>query len=293
VSAAQNLVRSAKRVLPLWLRRELRRGLTRAQTRRGVREAGPVVPTAVPLPPNLVAAIEASSAALAGNPSGHAAFADSEELLAYWDRLLDVVRALRPLNRPDDKYFDTDRLEQRRNAGETHLKDLFAMWLAATVGPASILEIGCRTGRSIALQLSSHRSPGQCLVVLVDPFVEMGSPNVVRANLKRLGLPTRSVFPLVGTSETLVPAVAQALPELRFDYVLVDGSHVAADALADLRGVTELVAPGGYVLFDDIGPETYRLLPTWETWSEPLRDRFDFRVYDAPQAFAVARRRQS
>jgi predicted O-methyltransferase YrrM len=292
VSAAQNLVHSAKRVLPLWLRRELRRRVTQAKIRGAIRQAGPVVPTAVPLPPNLVAAIEACRAALAGNPSRHAAFPDSEELLAYWDRLLDVVSALRQANRPDDKYFDTDRLEQRRRAGETNLKDLFAMWLAATAGPASILEIGCRTGRSIALQLSSHRSPGQCLAVLIDPFVEMGSPNVVLANLERLGLPTGSVFPLVGTSETLVPAVVQALPELRFDYVLVDGSHVAAEALADLRGVTGLVAPGGYVVFDDIGPETYGLLPTWETWSERLRDRFDFRVYDAPQAFAVARRRR-
>ena len=79
----------------------------------------------------------------------------------------------------------------------------------------------------------------------------------------------------------------------RFDYVLVDGSHDASDALADLRLVEGLVAPGGYVVFDDIGPETYGLQGVWDEWLRGTDGVFSSRLYLRPAAFAVARREAS
>jgi predicted O-methyltransferase YrrM len=201
------------------------------------------------------------------------------------------VKLLEPHNRPDDKYFQWSRLESQIRDGRVHIsKDLFAVWLASHHAPRRMLEIGTRTGRSLALTLFAHADPDAVATVAIDPFVEMGSPRVVRRNLERLGLDASRVVVLVGLSDELVPELSRRQPAPSFDYVLVDGSHDEADALADLRLVEPLVAPGGYVLFDDIGADTYGLLPVWEEWLAGTHGAFTSRVYTEPAGFAAARR---
>jgi predicted O-methyltransferase YrrM len=251
--------------------------------------------TPVPFDAQTSAALTAALAPVAPGAVPRAvspSFPEESDLLACWSTVRGVVKLLEPHNRPDDKYFRSVRLEAQLREGRVRIsKDLFAVWLASHHAPRRILEIGARTGRSLALTLFAHADPGGASTVVVDAFVEMGSPALLHRNLERLKLDSSRVVVLVGRSDALVPELLRQEPKPAFDYVLVDGSHDAADALADLQLVESLVAPGGYVLFDDIGTDTYGLLPVWEEWLDATQGAFASRVYNEPAAFAVARRK--
>jgi predicted O-methyltransferase YrrM len=208
-----------------------------------------------------------------------------------WANVRDVIKRLKRVNSRYDKYLDLRRLGAARAAGMRTSKDLFVSWLAENAPPRRVLEIGCRTGRSLSVLLDAHPNPGDCAVVLIDPFIEMGSPDSVVANLRKLGVATTPLV-LVGRSDRLLRELPDSAPDARFDYILVDGSHRKEDALADLKSVAPLVAPGGCVVFDDLGPGGYDLLTVWEEWLG-TDDRFTATTHLEPHSFGVATARSA
>jgi hypothetical protein len=280
-------------IVPGAARRRLRQLERSVRIAALARRAGRVEPTPVPLDTRTLDRLDAAFVPRASQPLPRVdagPFPEEDALLAWWPSVRGVVQALAGHNRPDDKYFQWSRLADRIAHGEELSKDLFVAWLASTHAPSRILEIGGRTGRSLSILAFAHADPRSFSAVVVDPFVEMGSPAVLRRNVDRVGGDGSRVVTLVGRSAELVPALGQARPGLRFDYVLVDGSHEREDARHDLDLIEPLVAPGGYVVFDDIGPETYGLLGVWEDWLAATSDSFVSRIYSRAASFAVARK---
>ena len=223
-------------------------------------------------------------------------FPHVDELIGYWAIVNGVTQILAPLN-PSDKYFDWNILQNKMSQGLLKIsKDLFAVWAAIHKRPKVILEIGCRTGKSIAVQLFAHPNPDMCTVFLIDPFVEMGSPKMVLNNLSHLHIPTDNIWFFVGYSRSVFPELVKSFPKVLFDYVLIDGSHRKEDALKDLQMVAPYVRRGGYVVFDDIGSYGpgigYGLIDVWNTWKEEHKEDFRFREYHDPWGFAVALRQK-
>ena len=69
-----------------------------------------------------------------------------------------------------------------------------------------------------------------------------------------MGISTAGVCDVRGDPQKGVPALAAAMPEVRYEYILVDGSHKAEDAQTVSISEIPLLAPGGIIVFDDAGP---------------------------------------
>ena len=254
-------------------------------------------PTRFPLDPSLRRAIADSYEASNLMPTRYnqVEFPPLDELVKYWRTFRRVSEIVSLLDR-DDRAYNWDRIQNRLNQFPSFIqKDLFGMWSTMNKPPKAILEIGSRTGKSIATQLLLHPFIDQCHVILIDPFLNYGSPRIVKRNLKRLGIPTNQLHILTGYSEEAFPKLMESIPELMFDYVLVDGSHSKEDALNDLRMVSPYVAHGGFCVFDDIGSYEggrvgQNLMDVWEQWKSEHKDMFSFREYTEFFGFAVARR---
>ncbi len=240
---------------------------------------------------------------LAAMPAGQNPFAqlaedgfpEVEELMPLWMVLLSHRRALSAAN-PDDPYYDPATMFENIARGRVVQKNLFEIWLFLRCYPTRILEIGTRTGLSLVDKLAFHPNPSACLTVSVDLYVEQGSPALVERNLQRMGIATDGICYVRGDSREAVPALARAMPELRYDYILVDGSHKAEDARADLRNAIPLLAPGGFIVFDDAGPAEdgggYNLVTVWDAVMADHAGAFALKHYALPYGFCVGRRRR-
>lgn len=147
------------------------------------------------------------------------------------------------------------------------------------IRPERYLEIGVRTGRSLAV--AAHFAPN-CALVGVDlwqpGYAGMGNPGseFVMQQLARLGAADR-VELISGDSREVVPQLFREQPSLAFDVVTVDGDHSDRGAQDDLANVMPRVRIGGCVLFDDISHRAHPGLasvwraatsdPRWSTWS--------------------------
>jgi predicted O-methyltransferase YrrM len=254
-----------------------------------------VRPTRFPLEARLRQAIERSLERASPPPPGPATLPSFEDLQALWPVLLFQMRLLHGAN-PGDPYFDPRHHQDWREAGREVEKSLFEIWLYLRAPGPRILEIGTRTGLSLISKLAFVPREVRTTVFCLDLFVEQGSPQAVRRNLRRLRLSDEDVFFLVGDSKHTLPALVSELPALRFDHVLVDGSHEPADAFADLSHAFPLVESGGFLVFDDAGPTGagvagHDLLEVWEKALAPHADEFETRHYDRPHGFCVARRK--
>jgi len=167
--------------------------------------------------------------------------------------------------------FNTLRILKKKNPGDTYLENYQAhyekrgdtfvdvyhlLWyIGAVIQPRRIMEIGCRTGISIAQLLSAaHYFPEK--VVLFDLFGDgFISPELVKIGLNYLSINTDNIEFIVGDSLVTVPQYKESNFGQRFDYILVDGCHEKNVALADLINVVPLVDTGGIILFDDIGED--------------------------------------
>jgi len=287
---------TVKRLVPGTIRSQLRPLLKQVMSQKRVPH------TTFPLSGELrevISASVASSRAPVDHERWSGDFPEPEELERYWGLFERVIRLLEHSSLLE-KDFVWHHYEHKRTRGLLKIsKDLFGMWAAMHQQPRTVLEIGCRYGRSLVTHLFAHPHPQQCTALLIDPFTEGGSPRSIRAKLMKLVLPTERVHFLVGYSHEVLPKVTEVFPELRFDYVLVDGSHRMEDALNDLRLVRPIVAPGGYVVVDDIGTYGpgvgYGCQEAWNAWKAECEAQeagsFQFLEYDAPWGFAVAKRR--
>jgi len=104
------------------------------------------------------------------------------------------------------------------------------------------LEIGVWEGRSVLWMLEN---------VLTHPTAEATAVDIrlqhnYLCNVNRSGL-DRKVRSLEGRSQVIL----RQLPLDTYDIVYIDGSHAAADVLADLALTWELVKTGGIIILDD------------------------------------------
>ena len=83
---------------------------------------------------------------------------------------------------------------------------------------------------SLVNKLAFHPNAAACLVMSTDLYVEQGSPNLVERNLRQMKIGTAGVCCVRGDSREVVPALAAAMLEVQYEYILVDGSHKAEDA---------------------------------------------------------------
>lgn len=146
------------------------------------------------------------------------------------------------------------------------------------IDPRDYLEIGVRTGRSLAV--AAHFAP-QCELLGVDlweqGYADMPNPGpaFVERQLELAGAGRRATL-LSGDSHDLLPKLFRDQPALAFDIVTVDGDHSTRGAKMDLEAVLPSVRIGGCVLFDDIAhpahPGLARLWrdmthnSRWSTW---------------------------
>ena len=116
-------------------------------------------------------------------------------------------------------------------------------------GKLPVLEIGSFCGLS-TLALSEEGS----LVYAVDTFAG-GEDLPVRNTYKEFirNVSGRNVVVYVGRSQEAWPH----LPEL-FRLIFIDGSHKYENVLLDLMNAMYHIAPGGYIVVDDIGWESVR-----------------------------------
>lgn len=179
--------------------------------------------------------------------------------------------------------FNTMRILKKVNPGDTYLENYLwhyakrpasfvdtyhVMWIiGACLGPTRIMEIGCRTGISIAQLLSAMVLPKLERVVLLDLFNDgFVTPELVKLNLAALNLSTEKIEFIKGNSRETLPAFIANNPEQKFDYILVDGDHEKAAARQDLETAAKLVDSTGIILFDDIAEDGCNLLDVWESF---------------------------
>jgi predicted O-methyltransferase YrrM len=131
--------------------------------------------------------------------------------------------------------------------------------LAPYVGvPTQMLEVGSFEGRSAVWFLESVLTHPDSRITCIDTF----GGSVEHANLDLSELEKRfdrnmqshaaKVTKIKGSSRV----VLRDLPFNSFDIAYVDGSHEAADVLADAVLVWDLVKPGGVIALDDYGWHT-------------------------------------
>ena len=197
--------------------------------------------------------------------------------------VLNTVRILAPYNRKDYYYVQLMQLAEEDYFFETYQ---VITWAALRLRPRRIMEIGTRNGGSLVQLLSMYHRYDGMQVVCFDLWREIGSPRAVRQNLRRLNIPTDMVEFIRGDSRQTIPAFRQKRPDARFDYILVDGGHEREVALTDLWNVADMVDPGGILIFDDIGPESYHLIDVWQEFQAAHREQFDW--YEKPWRKGVA-----
>jgi len=185
---------------------------------------------------------------------------------------LDIARALkrRPSNLTDYYYRELLKLSEKGYFFEMWM---VINWIGAEAAPTRILEIGTRGGGSLIAMLKPYKDYAGVKAVCFDIWEEIvGSPRKVLSNMKYMGIPRDVVvFRSEDSKETVPKYLSEHTGEM-FDYVLVDGGHDHKTADTDLRNVEERVAPGGFLVFDDL--VSYSLLAEWESFKKRNGDKF-------------------
>ena len=188
--------------------------------------------------------------------------------------IMNTMRILKKLN-PGDTYYEA-YLGMKAKYKETFF-DTYQVLLAIGIyrAPKRILEIGCRTGISICQLLSAHADlEGIEKIVLVDPFDQWTSANLVRANLKYLNLPHEKPEILAIKSQDYFAQKDNPT----YQFILVDGDHNKSVAAQDLIGAHDLLEKGGIIVMDDISqaPGECALIDVWEGWKAQHVDEYYF-----------------
>ncbi|MBL8237876.1 MAG: class I SAM-dependent methyltransferase [Bryobacterales bacterium] len=150
--------------------------------------------------------------------------------------------------------------------------------IARNLSPERYLEIGVRRGKSMAMIASICPNISiSAFDLWLTPYggVDNPGPDYVRTELNRLGFRGGLHFHN-GDSKDTVPAFAGENPTLRFGAVVVDGDHSDEGAWRDLVATAPLVAPGGFLLFDDLINPAHTLLPVWRRFQHEYRNEFCF-----------------
>ena len=192
--------------------------------------------------------------------------------------IFSILRTLKKFN-PGDSYYE-NYLSHLNKRGDSFYDIYHFSWeFVIENHPKNILEIGTRTGISLAQLLSAYLDHTViekivCCDLFNDGYI---SPNLVKSYLDYLGIPQDTINKiefLVGDSKQTIPKYKQEHPDIRFSYILVDGSHNKNDAKTDLDNVVSMVASNGVIVFDDIGKDGMDLLDVWNNFKQQHLDEF-------------------
>jgi predicted O-methyltransferase YrrM len=136
--------------------------------------------------------------------------------------------------------------------------------IARQAQPKAYLEIGVSHGDSLKCVLDSCQPEH---LTLCDSWgSESGGQDLkghahITALLNKAGYWGDVKF-LDGSSHDLL---LRQFFKHQYDLILVDGDHTEEGAAQDLHDIVPLLAPGGYVVFDDIAPDFFHpyLLDVW------------------------------
>lgn len=193
------------------------------------------------------------------------------------DDMLGLMRELKKVN-PGDAYYE-NYLGMMQKYGPSFF-DTYHMirTIGRYLAPKRILEIGTRTGISLCQLLEAH-SQRETIekVVCVDPFDQWTGPNIVRANLKHIGLPHDPDVVQILAMKSEDYFARRDYEGGRFDYILVDGDHERGAARVDLDAAHRLLERGGIIVFDDVSPNPGEcgLIEVWNAWKEIYGHEYD------------------
>lgn len=130
--------------------------------------------------------------------------------------------------------------------------------LAKRYQPASYLEVGVWRGDSLRVVLDNCTPAWLLLCDLWSGRYECGftGHGHIDAMLRQRGYAGRVEY-LDGNSHELLPEYYHGYGEGSFDLILVDGDHTEGGAWADLADCWNLLAPGGFLVFDDLLHKSY------------------------------------
>jgi len=204
------------------------------------------------------------------------------------DEVFYIMRRLKEIN-PGDTYLEAYEGHLARNP----FKFLDYYHILVELGQEfrfnNVMEIGCRTGISIC-QLLYHQKIMSKRVVLFDLFNDaFVYPNLVRMNLKHLGIQKEPVF-IAGDSKVTVPRFFQDNPSEKMDYILVDGDHSREGAMTDLLNVEPMLAEGGMIVFDDISTNAGEcgLIDVWNKFKQGREDKYFWLESMIGKGFGIA-----
>lgn len=208
--------------------------------------------------------------------------------------IFSVMRTLEKVY-PTDSTYDNYK-DQSATYGKAFFDFYHLLWnIGAVINPTNIMEIGCRSGVSLIQLLSSMPDLSGKRVVIFDSFAHetlsvedkrICNEEVVRANLKYMNLPTEIIEFVVGLSHETIPSWRLKNPDVKFDYILVDGGHEYDNEKIDMMNSSELLAPGGVLLMDDlVAPPLHTL---WNEFKAEQNGRFLFAESFAWKGVGVA-----
>ena len=114
--------------------------------------------------------------------------------------------------------------------------------------PIRILEIGCYEGRSTVHYIDNHLNHPDSTIVSIDPFSTDDATSPVTTTTKDIFESNINVSKFSKKSKIIVgysqDVLAQFICDKRkFDYIVVDGSHLSKDSLLDACMSFQLLAP--------------------------------------------------
>jgi len=171
------------------------------------------------------------------------------------------------------------KIEARIQAGEAYWDLACAMrQIADGLQPRNFLEIGVRLGRSSAMVAATVPEVKIAAFDLwVSPYAGLDNPGPDFVRKQLVGVGHRGELTILnGDSRQTVPQYLADHRGTRFDIVNVDGDHSDEGAWIDLTNVAGVVAPGGYLLFDDLTNPNHTLLPIWRRFQEEYGNHFEF-----------------
>jgi hypothetical protein len=133
--------------------------------------------------------------------------------------LISYQRALTIAN-PGDHYYETTTLFGNLARGRLLQNNLFEIWLFIRCYMRTILGIETRNGMLLVNKLAFHPNAAAYLFMSTYLYVAQGSPNLVERNMRQMKIGTAGVCYMRGDSREVVPALAAAMPEVQYRYIL-------------------------------------------------------------------------
>jgi predicted O-methyltransferase YrrM len=137
---------------------------------------------------------------------------------------------------------------------------------AAGLEAERYLEIGVRRGKSMAMAAGTRPTAAiYGFDMWMSPYsgAENPGPSFVNGEMERVGFRGTVEWVNGDTAETL-PRFVAGNPGAQFDLVTVDGDHSDEGAWRDLQLAAPMVAPGGYLVFDDLTHPGHTLYRVWQ-----------------------------